>query len=109
VSTSSVQKSEPVLSKRRLGLAGIAAFIGCAACCAVPLLAAAGLGSGAVASLSSVFRPGSELLVGGVVFVVALGVMAVRSRLRRSDASGCGPACRVDGTCCDRGTATRSA
>jgi len=109
VSTSSVQKSEPVLSKRRLGLAGVAAFIGCAACCAVPLLAAAGLGSGAVASLSAVFRPGSELIVGGVVFVVALGVMAVRSGLRRSNASGCGPACKVDGTCCDRGTAPRSA
>jgi mercuric ion transport protein len=109
VSTSSVQKSEPVLSKRRLGLAGIAAFIGCAACCAVPLLAAAGLGSGAVASLSAVFRPGSELLVGGAVFVAALGVMAVRSRLKRSAASGCGSACKVDGACCDRGAAPRSA
>ncbi|WP_437907029.1 hypothetical protein WME95_03720 [Sorangium sp. So ce327] len=109
MSTPSVHTSEPILSKRHLGLAGVAAFIGCAACCAIPLLAAAGLGSGAIATLSSVFRPGSELLVGGSVFVVALGVMAARRWFKRNDASGCGPACKVDGSCCARGAATRSA
>ncbi|WP_437276026.1 hypothetical protein WME90_32900 [Sorangium sp. So ce375] len=109
MSTSSIQKSEPIVSKRRLGLAAVAAFIGCAACCAIPLLAAAGLGSGAVATLSSVFRPGSELLVGGSVFVIALSVMAALSRLKKGEASGCGPACKVDGSCCERGAAQRSA
>lgn len=103
MSTFSVQKSESILSKRRLSLAGMAAFIGCAACCAVPLLAAAGLGSGAVATLSSVFRPGSELLVGVSVFVVALGAMAIRSGLNRSRAAGRGSACAADGSCCARG------
>jgi hypothetical protein len=102
-------RSESFLSKRRLGLAAVAAFIGCAACCTIPFLAAAGLGSGAVAALSSVLRPGSELLVGGTVFVAALGWMAIRNRLKRGEGSACGTSCKVDGTCCDRGAAARSA
>ena len=109
MSTSHMEKSESFLSKRRLGVAGVAAFIGCAACCAVPLLAAAGLGSGATAVLSSVFRPGSELLVGVGVFAVTLSVMALRSRLRRAETTGCGTSCRVDGSCCDHGAQARSA
>lgn len=107
MSPSTVRKSESFLSKRRLGWAGVAAIAGCAACCALPLLAAAGLGGGAAASLSRIFRPGSELIVGGTVFAVALGVMAIRNRMRR--ASGCGPSCSVDGSCCDNGAAARSA
>ncbi|MBN8616247.1 MAG: hypothetical protein J0L92_36995 [Deltaproteobacteria bacterium] len=107
MSTSQVPKPESFLSKRRLGVAGVAAFIGCAACCAIPLLAAAGLSSGAIATLSSIFRPGSELLVGGTVFAAVLGVMAVRKRMKSEP--GCGPACKVDGTCCDRGAKARSA
>jgi mercuric ion transport protein len=107
MSTLPVRKSESFLSKRRLGWAGVAAVLGCAACCALPLLAAAGLSGGAAATLSRVFRPGSELLVGGTVFAVALGVMAIRNRMKRT--AGCGPSCRVDGSCCDNGTAARSA
>jgi peptidoglycan/LPS O-acetylase OafA/YrhL len=38
-----------------------------------PLLAAAGLGGSAVAALTWLFRPGSELLVGGAAFAVSLG------------------------------------
>jgi hypothetical protein len=107
MSTSPVRKSESFLSKRRLGWAGVAAVLGCAACCALPLLAAAGLGGGAAATLSSIFRPGSEFLVGGAVFAVALSVMAIRNRMRGS--AGCGPSCRVEGSGCDNGTAARSA
>ncbi len=103
--TTIVQKAEHFLSTRRLGVAGIAAFIACAACCAVPLLAAAGLGTGSLTSLAFVFRPGSEFTVGAAVFLVALGVMAVRARMRTRAVSGCGSTCRVDGTCCDRGAA----
>ena len=94
-------KAEPFLSKRRLWSAGIAAFIGCAACCALPLIAAAGLGGGAATTIASLLKPGSELLVGGVVFAVVLGVMALRHRAKREQ--GCGPMCRADGTCCNRG------
>ena len=93
-------KSDPILEKRWLGIAGIIAFASCAACCALPLLAAAGLGSGALATLSSVLRPGSEILVGGAVFVVSLAAIVVHKRRHRVD-RGCGPACRADGACCD--------
>jgi mercuric ion transport protein len=109
MTTSSLEKSESLLSKRRLSVAGIAAFIGCAACCAVPLLAAAGIGSGAVSALASVFRPGSELFVGATVFVVVLAVMAISNRLRRGPAASCGTSCAADGTCCDRNVRARSA
>jgi mercuric ion transport protein len=102
-------QTSPIVSKRRLGLAGAAAFIGCAACCAMPLVAAAGLGSGGTAILSSVLRPGSELIVGGGVFAIALAAMALWSRFKRGESSGCGTACKVDGTCCDRGAMQRSA
>jgi mercuric ion transport protein len=107
--SSPIQNPAPILSKRRLGLASAAAFLGCAACCALPLLAAAGVGSGTLALLSSVFRPGSELVVGGGVFLVALGVMAIWNRSNSSERSGCGPACKVDGSCCARGAEQRSA
>ena len=104
MSTFQVQKSEPVLSKRSFGLATVAAFIGCVACCALPLLAAAGLGSGVVGALSSVFRPGAELWVGGSVFLLVLAVAAVRNRLKRGAAVGCSETCAADGSCCARGT-----
>lgn len=96
-----VRSPDAPLSKRRLGAAGVAAFLACAACCALPLLAAAGVGSGALASLAHLLRPGSELIVGGVVFLVALGVMAARNRSK--GATACGASCAADGTCCDRG------
>jgi hypothetical protein len=102
---SSAQISAPTLTKRRVGLAGVAAFIGCAACCAMPLLAAAGLSSGIASALPAVFRPGHELLVGGGVFVLALGATAVWSRLRGPGEPGCRSSCKLDGSCCDRGTA----
>jgi mercuric ion transport protein len=100
MSLSPVLKSGSCFSRGRLGWAGVAAVLGCAACCAIPLLAAAGLGGGALATLSHWLHPGAELLVGGVVFASVLGVLAVRHRLSR--ASGCGPACRLDGSCCER-------
>jgi len=100
---SSSQLSAPILTRRRLGLAGVAAFIGCAACCAMPLLVATSLGSGIFGALSAVFRPGHELFVGGAVFVIALGTMAIRSWLRKGAAGGCGSMCAADGSCCARG------
>lgn len=92
MSTSSVQKSHSILSRRRLALAGVAAFVGCAACCAIPLVAAAGLGGAGAATLSWLFRPGSELVVGVAVFLSTLGVMAARGWLRRGGRAAGGPA-----------------
>ncbi len=98
---------EPVLSKRRLGVAGLAAVLGCAACCAFPLIAAAGLGGSAAAILGSVFRPGSELVVGAGIFLAALGVMTLGARRRQRATNTCGATCNSDGKCCDRGAASR--
>lgn len=102
---SSPQISAPSLTKRRIGAAAVAAFIGCAACCAMPLLAAAGLSGGVASVLSAVFRPGNELLVGGGVFVLALGATALWIRLKGRGDTGCGSTCKLDGRCCERGTA----
>ena len=74
-------KPHALVTKRHVSLAGLAAILGCAACCALPFLAAAGLGSGAAAGVGRILRPGSELVVGGVVFAATLAVMAIRRRL----------------------------
>jgi cation transporter-like permease len=107
MNTTASQKPEPALTTTRLKWAGLAAFIGCAACCALPMLALAFAGTGAATTITRFVQPGSELFVGGAVFAVALAVMAIRSRLKRD--AGCGPACKADGGCCDRGAAPRSA
>jgi hypothetical protein len=85
-------KPERILWKRRLAWAGTAAFLGCVACCAVPLLAVVG-GTGLLASIAEYVRPGSVLVVGGVAFVGALGWGAVSSwrQRKRAASCGCGP------------------
>jgi len=77
-----VTQSEPLLSKRRLAWAGLAALVGCAACSALPLLVLSSLGSGALTALSHVMLPGSEPIVGAAAFALALAIMAVRSRVQ---------------------------
>ena len=88
-------KSEGILTKRRLGIAGLAAFAACAACCSVPLLVAAGVGGGTLAAVASILRPGAELIVGGGVALAVVGVAAIRARNRTSN-SACGDSCAVD-------------
>ena len=100
---STSRKSQSIFSTRRLHLAGLAALVGCAACCAVPLVAAAGIGGGTLAAFTSLLRPGAELVVGGGTFLAALGVMAFLNPFKRGERSECGATCKVDGTCCDRG------
>lgn len=87
--------SSVIITKKSLGLAGIAAFGACAACCAVPLLAAAGIGGGALAAVAGYIRPGADLLLAGAVGVGVLGVMAVRARR----AAACDVSCEVSGGC----------
>lgn len=67
--------------------AGVAAFIGCAVCCTLPLVVLLGAGSGAAATVTAFLSPGSELIVGGAVFVVALTAMMLRKRMRRGEPS----------------------
>lgn len=91
-----MSQTTPLITKKALGFAGIAAIGACATSCAVPLLAAAGVGVGALSALASAIQPGAGLglaLVGAGV----LGVLALRTRARRAAAlagadtiGGCG-------------------
>lgn len=83
------ENNEGFWSRRRLAWAGAAAFVGCAVSCSLPLLAVAA-GGGALTSLAAFVKPGAELVVGGVVFVGALGLMAMVQRRKSPEASGCG-------------------
>jgi hypothetical protein len=78
--------------KRRLGWSGLAAVVGCGACCvAIPLLSAVGLG-GAAAALAGWFGPGTELLAGSAAGAVAFGVLMVLERRSKSVCSWPGAA-----------------
>jgi hypothetical protein len=70
--------------KRRLGWAGLAAVVGCGACCAaIPALSALGLG-GMATALARWIGPGTELFVGGAAGALAFGVMMIRERGRKT-------------------------
>src|SRR5687767_14788434 len=87
----SIEKPEPLLSKRRLAWASVAAVAGCAAACSLPLLLAAAGGGVVATAVAGVLGAGAELVVGGVVFAGVLGFMALRAR---SNAAGaCGTSC----------------
>lgn len=90
----SVEKPEPFLSKRRLTWAGLAAIGGCAAVCSLPLLLVAAGGSAAATTIAGFLGAGSELVVGGLAFAGALGVMALRARATRTAA--CSTSCAID-------------
>jgi hypothetical protein len=96
-----MSNSSRLVTKKDLAFAGVAAFGACAACCALPLLAAAGIGGGALSVVAGYIRPGADLVVAGVVGTGVLLVMALRARRRRatacvvageaSDGCGCAP------------------
>lgn len=93
-----MSNTTPLVTKKSLGLASIAAFGACAACCALPLLAAAGIGGGALSAVAGYIRPGADLLVAGGVGVGVLAILALRARTRRT-AAACDVACEVGGGC----------
>lgn len=92
-----MSNASPLVTKKALGLAGIAAFGACAACCALPLLAAAGIGGGALSAVAGRLRPGADLVVASGVGAFVLAVIAFRGRARRSAA--CDVACDAGAGC----------
>lgn len=92
-----MSNTSPLVTKKSLRLAGLAAFGACAACCALPLLVAAGIGGGVLSAVAGYIRPGADLLLAGGVGVGVLAVMALRARARR--AAACDVACEVGGGC----------
>jgi len=76
---------------------GLAALIGCAACCALPMLGLLGLGGGAAASAAGLLGARWELVLGAGGFGVALSLMMIRARMRARASAGdaCSDACGV--------------
>ena len=96
-------KSEPLVTKRSLGWAGVAAFVACAACCALPMLALAG--GGVLGSVAAFLGQGGELiaaLTAGGATLVFFGVRAARR------AKSCGTSCAVDASCCGESSERRT-
>lgn len=90
-----MQKSEPLVTKSSLGWAGAAAFLACAACCSLPMLALAG--GGALASISAFLSPGAELVAALVAAGATVAFFAVRSAAR---SRSCETTCAADASCC---------
>lgn len=86
---------EALVTKRSLGWAGAAAFLACAACCALPMLAV--VGGGLASSLAALLSPGAEVIAGVVAASLTVAFFAVRARLR---SKSCSTACAVDRSCC---------
>jgi hypothetical protein len=85
----SLQKRAPFFTKRRLGWASLAAVCGCGAACAAPLLVVAAGGGATASAILGLLGAGKEIVVGGLAFAGALGVMALRSRSRAASGAAC--------------------
>lgn len=82
-----IQSSESILSRRRLGWAGLAAIAGCCVACSLPMIAAVLLGGGAAAASVSFATPTAGLASGGLAFVLVLGAFALRAQSRKAPTS----------------------
>ena len=94
--TTQTPEPQGVVTKRSLGWAGAAAFLACAACCALPLLAVAG--GSTLATLATWLTPGLEPYAALTAGLGTLAFFALRTRRAR----GCETACSVDRSCCDQ-------
>ena len=90
-----MQKTESLVTRRSLGWAGAAAFLACAACCALPMLAL--VGGGALASVAAMLSPGAELVAALVAGGATIAFFAIRSGAR---ARSCETGCAADASCC---------
>jgi hypothetical protein len=88
-----------MVTKLRLGIAGIAAALGCVACCALPIVAA-GLGGTVGTTVGGVMGPGAEVVTGIVAFGASLaamvGVEVWRKRRAMKSNCGCGTTAKRD-------------
>lgn len=89
--------SSPLVSKKSLALSALAAVGACAACCAVPVLVAVGVGGALTSAFAAFMRPGIDLALAAVAVLTVAGFTAFRARARRVTA--CATACEVGGGC----------
>src|SRR5690242_3212198 len=100
--TQEVDMGTPQSSSSRSTLAIVSLFLGCAACCALPLLAtlgAAGAGAGTISWLlgKPVFVASATALV---VFGLGVAWQFARTRKSKEAATGsCTTSCAVDQSC----------
>jgi hypothetical protein len=88
---------EPRLGKPSLVWTTLAGLVGCVAYCAVPVVAATGVGGAALTALAHWLRPGMELVVGGASAVLTFALLALRASPRRPGKPACGGACECAG------------
>jgi hypothetical protein len=93
MSASKFEKPTSFLSKRRLGIAGLAAVIGCVACCALPWFVAAGSGGSAAAAADTFSVPDQKLCSEGSFSPRPSHHGAPKSTEAAVDS---GPSCSVD-------------
>ncbi len=87
-------------STNRNVLAGIAIFLGCAVCCALPILATVGLGGIATVAVGWA-RSNSTMIALGILASVAVLMIAIRGiAKRRTTAASCNIECKTDQSCC---------
>lgn len=80
-------ETRPSPAVRRQALAaGVAALTACAVCCAGPVLAAAGLGSGALAAWAAWLHTSPALVGGAAMLALTCGGTALYRRARRYNA-----------------------
>lgn len=80
--------------------AGIAIILGCAVCCALPVLATVGLGGIASAAIGW-FTSNSLAIVLGILATVAALMIAIRRIAKmRAKAASCDIECKTDQSCC---------
>ncbi len=87
-------------STTRNAFAGIAIILGCAVCCALPLLATVGLGGIATAAIGWVTSNLVAIVLGILAAVAALTVAIRGVAKRRARAASCAIECKTDQSCC---------
>jgi len=93
----------PQSSSSRSTLAIVSLFVGCAACCALPLLATLGV-AGAGAGIVS-WLVGKPILVAVAISMAVFGLgfawqTAIRRRSKEAATHNCTTSCAVDQACC---------
>jgi len=90
----------PQSSSSRSTLAVVSLFLGCAACCALPLLATVGV-AGAGAGIIS-WLIGKPVVVAMATALVVFGLgFALQAAFRHRAKDSCTTSCVVDKTCCN--------
>lgn len=101
VTAMEIEMREPAPTSSRSTLAVVSVLLGCAACCALPILATLGLAGAGAGFLA--WLAGNAVIAGvGVAIVIfAAGVVWRAVARRRAGKAESAASCRVDQSCCN--------